>query len=198
MGLDLEYFDDQTPIDEEETDGLLIQTISTRGELDEFEQLNIEEAMQWVFARKFKPESVFTEKFICDLHKRMYSKVWSWAGKYRKTDKNIGIDKHQISTQLKVLCDDALFWIENETYTPDEIALRFKHRIVSIHCFPNGNGRHSRLMADIIIEKIFLKEVFTWGAAGSSTAGFARAAYLEAVKKADLGDFSPLIAFSRS
>lgn len=198
MGLDLEYFDDQTPIDEEEKDGLLILTISTRVELNEFEQLNIEEAMQWAFARKFKSEIVFTEKFIRDLHKRMYGNVWSWAGKYRKSDKNIGIDKHQISTQIKILCDDVLYWVKEEIYSPDEIALRFKHRMVSIHCFPNGNGRHSRLMADIIIEKIFSEDTFTWGAASLSKAGDNRATYLRAVKIADLGNFEPLIAFSRS
>lgn len=116
MGLNLEYIDDQTPIDEDEKEGLLIETISTKGELDEFEQQNIEEAMQWVFGRKF----------ICNLHKLMYSNVWAWAGEFRKTNKNIGIDKYQIPIELKVLCDDALYWVEHETYPPEEIAIRFK------------------------------------------------------------------------
>lgn len=87
------------------------------------------------------------------------------AGEFRKTDKNIGIDKWQIPTELKYLLDDTKFWIDNDTYPHEEIAVRFKHRIVSIHCFANGNGRHSRLMADIIIEKVFRQPVFTWGAA---------------------------------
>src|SRR5690606_13891004 len=110
MGLSLEYIDGQTPIDEEEKEGLLIKTIATKAELDEFEQLNIEEALQWVLSKKFKPKQIFTEKFICDLHKRMYGNIWDWAGKFRKTNKNIGIDKHQIPMHLKVLCDDVLFW----------------------------------------------------------------------------------------
>mgnify|MGYP001170032607 CR=1 FL=1 len=198
MGLDLEYIDGQTPIDEEEKEGLRIETISTKGELDEFEQLNIEEALQWVFGKKFKPKQVFTEKFICNLHKRMYGNVWDWAGEFRKTNKNIGVDKHQIPMQLKMLCEDALFWIENETFPPQEIAIRFKHRIVSIHCFPNGNGRHSRLMADIIIEKLFNKEPFSWGAANLSKANDTRKSYLKAVKAADLNDYQPLLEFSRS
>jgi Fic-DOC domain mobile mystery protein B len=198
MGLDLEYMDGQTPLDEEEKEGLLIPTIATRGELDEFEQQNIEQAVQWTLKRSFKPNSVFTEDFVRLVHKRMYADVWAWAGEFRKTNKNIGIDKWQITTQLRYLLDDVRYWYENNTYPPDEIALRFKHRLVSIHCFANGNGRHSRLMADIIIEKIFKLPVFTWGAANPSSYNDARTAYLRAVKTADKGDFSLLLAFARS
>ncbi|WP_163517673.1 mobile mystery protein B [Gelidibacter japonicus] len=198
MGLDLEYIDGQTPIDEEEKEGLLIETISTKAELDEFEQLNIEEALQWVFNKKFKPKQVFTEKFICNLHKRMYGNIWAWAGTFRKSDKNIGIDKHQIPMALKVLCDDALYWIENNTYSPEETAIRFKHRIVSIHCFPNGNGRHSRLMADIIIEKIYNKPLFSWGAGNLSKATQTRTAYLKAMKQADQNNYQLLLDFAVS
>lgn len=153
MGLDLNYINGQPPIDEDEKEGLLIETIATNSELNEFEQLNIEEALQWVFGRKFKAQEVFRDQFIRDLHKQMFGDVWAWAGKFRKTNKNIGIENYQIPVALKVLCDDALFWMNDDTYPPEEIAIRFKHRIVSIHCFPNGNGRHSRLMGDIIIEK---------------------------------------------
>ncbi len=206
MGLDLDYIDGQTPLDEEEKDGLLIPTIATRGELDEFEQQNIEQAIQWTLGRSFKLETVFTEEFIRMVHKRMYADVWAWAGEFRKTNKNIGTDKWQIPTELRYLLDDNRYWHENNTYPPDEIAVRFKHRIVSIHCFPNGNGRHSRLMADIIIEKIYKQPVFSWGAALSlskdaanlSSEGDARAAYLKAVKAADQGDYSLLLAFARS
>jgi len=198
MGLNLDYIDDQTPIDEEEKEGLLIKTISTRGELDEFEQQNIEEAMQWVFSKKFKAKDAFTEKFIRNLHKRMYSNVWAWAGEFRKTNKNIGIDKHQIPIQLRVLCDDALYWVGHKTYPPEEIAIRFKHRIVSIHCFPNGNGRHSRLMGDIIIEKILGEKIFSWGASDLSKSSDTRTVYIEALKAADAGDYGPLLEFAGS
>lgn len=198
MGLDLEYINGQTPLDEEEKEGLLIPSIATHGELDEFEQQNIEQAVQWTLGRSFKPDTVFTEDFVRTVHKRMYADVWAWAGVFRKTNKNIGIDKWQIPTELRYLLDDVRYWHENNTYSPDEIAVRFKHRIVSIHCFANGNGRHSRLMADIIIEKIYKLPVFTWGAAKLSSEGDARAAYLRAVKAADNGDYSLLLAFARS
>lgn len=198
MGLDLEYINGQTPLDEEEKDGLLILTIATRGELDEFEQQNIEKAVQWILGRTFKPELFFTEDFVRMLHKRMYADVWAWAGEFRKTNKNIGVDKWKIPSDLKYLLDDAKYWHENNTYTQDEIAVRFKHRIVSIHCFPNGNGRHSRLLADIIIEQIYKQPVFSWGAANLSDEGDARKSYLKAVKTADRGDYSLLLAFARS
>jgi Fic-DOC domain mobile mystery protein B len=198
VGIDLDYIDGQTPLDEEEKDGLLIPTIATRGELDEFEQQNIEQAIQWTLGRSFKPAALFTEDFIRTVHKRMYADVWAWAGDFRITNKNIGVAKWQIPSDLKYLLDDAKYWHENNTYPPDEIAVRFKHRIVSIHCFPNGNGRHSRLMADIIIEKIYKLPVFSWGAANLSSEGDTRTAYLKAVKTADKGDYSLLLAFARS
>jgi Fic-DOC domain mobile mystery protein B len=197
MGLAIDHADGQTPLDEDEKEGLLIPTIATRGELDEFEQQNIEQAIQWSLGRSFRPEVIFTEDFICTVHKRMYGDVWAWAGEFRKTNKNIRVDKWQIPSELKYLLDDAKYWLENLTYPPDEFAVRFKHRLVSVHCFPNGNGRHSRLMADIIIEKIYRQPVFSWGAINTS-ADNTRTAYLKAVKTADKGDYSLLMAFARS
>ena len=198
MGLDLEYTDGQTPLEENEKEGLLIPTIATLSELDEFEQQNNENAVQWLEGRSFKSGVVFTEEFIRTLHKRMYSDVWAWAGDFRTTNKNIGVEFWQIPMHLKQLIDDARFWYENNTYPPDEMALRFKHRIVSIHCFSNGNGRHSRLMADIIIEKLYKQPLFSWGAANLSKTSDTRNEYLKAVKAADNGDYSLLLAFARS
>jgi Fic-DOC domain mobile mystery protein B len=198
MGLNLNYKGSQTPLEEEEKAGLLIPTIATREELDAFEQNNIEEAMQQVLNRSIMAEVLLTEKFIRHLHKQMFGDVWAWAGKFRKTDKNLGVDKWQIATTLKTLCDDTLFWIRNDTYAPDEVALRFKHSIVSIHCFANGNGRHSRLMADLIINKLYNKLLFSWGAADLKQESAARANYLEAIKAADNGNFELLLRFARN
>lgn len=198
MGLILEYIDGQTPLDVEEKEGLLIPTIATRGELDEFEQQNIEDATQWSLSRKFKEGLIFSENFIREVHKQMYGNVWAWAGDFRKSNKNIGVDKWQIPTELKSLLDDAKYWHEHKTYEPEEIAIRFKHRLVSIHCFPNGNGRHSRLMADIIIEKIYSLPVFSWGSSNLSNDSDSRTAYLKAIKLADKNDYSLLLAFARS
>ena len=198
MGLELIYNDGQTPLDEDEKEGLLIQSIATRGELDEFEQQNIEDAIQWSLTRKFKSEQIPSEYFIQELHKRMYKNVWRWAGAYRKTNKNIGVDKLEIPVALRSLIDDAYYWLENNIYDPEEFAIRFKHRLVSIHCFPNGNGRHSRMIADIIVEKIFQQPVFSWGSKNLSDEKESRGKYLLALRKADKGDFSLLLKFARS
>lgn len=198
MGLDLAYQEGQTPLDDDEKEGLRIETIATREELDEFEQQNIEQAVEWTMKRSLKYNAILTVDFVQKLHKRMYGNVWAWAGEFRKTNKNIGVDKWQIGTDLHNLLDDAKYWIENGTFSPDELAIRFKHRIVSIHCFPNGNGRHSRLMADIIVSKVFKQPVFTWGAANLVKGGEARAEYLKAVRAADNGEIQHLIKFARA
>ena len=200
MGLNLDHIPEQTPIDEEEKEGLKIASISTNGELDEFEQQNIEQAILWTLGKKINSEELLSEGFVKGLHKRMFGGVWTWAGKFRNTEKGIGIESWKIPTELRILLDDVKFWIENDSFPEDEIAIMLKHRIVSIHCFPNGNGRHSRLMADLIAEKIFLRAVFSWGQgnANLSKASDLRTEYLKALRKADLGEFSDLIKFARS
>lgn len=198
MGLELNYNDGQTPLDEDEKEGLKIKSITTQRELDEFEQLNIEKAVEWTIHTNLKQERIFSEKFIKDLHKKMYGDVWKWAGKFRTSNKNIGIKWTAISTELKTLLDDANFWVSHNTYPQKEIAIRFKHRLVAIHCFPNGNGRHSRLMADIIMESIFKKDIFSWQASNMVKADIVRKAYILALKKADAGNIIPLIEFAES
>ena len=196
MGLDLHYKNEQTPLDENEKEGLKIKSITTQKELDEFEQLNIEKAVEWSISTKLKKEHILTEKFIKDLHKKMYDDVWKWAGNFRTSDKNIGIKWTNISTELKTLLDDANYWVDNNTYSPEEITIRFKHRLVAIHCFPNGNGRHSRLMADIIMESIFDKNIFSWHSSNMVKADEVRRDYISVLKKADNGNIVPLIAFA--
>ena len=198
MGLNLKYEDGQTPLDENEKEGLKIKSITTQKELDEFEQLNIEKAVEWSIRVNLTSEKILTEKFIKDLHKKMYNDVWRWAGEFRKSNKNIGINWTQIGIELKNLIDDTKYWIENKTYSPEEIAIRFKHRIVAIHCFPNGNGRHSRMMADIIIESIFGKEIFSWQKSNMVKANETRKVYITALKEADHGNIKPLIKFAKN
>lgn len=198
MGLDFQYQPGQTPLNNDEVNGLKIKSITTQSELDELEQLNIEKAVEWTIRTKLKTERILTEKFVKDLHKKMYGDVWKWAGKFRKSDKNIGVHWSQIGVELKNILDDTAYWIEKNTYEPDEIAIRFKHRIVSTHCFPNGNGRHSRLLADIIMEKIFREEIFSWHQSNMVKAGEVRKKYIDALRKADNRDINPLIDFAKS
>jgi len=197
LGLEVEYINGQTPLDEDEKDGLLIPTITTRGELDEFEQLNIEKAIEWSIKNKFKIENILTEDFIKNLHRRMLSDVWQWAGEFRRSDKNIGVDKYKIGIELRNLIDDCKYWVEQGAYPPDEIAIRFSHRVVQIHLFPNGNGRHSRLIGDIIVNDGFERPVFTWGRSDLLHKGEARTIYLSALREADQGNYRKLIKFAR-
>lgn len=197
MGLEIHYFDGQTPINEEEKEGLKIKSITSQRELDEFEQLNIEKALEWTINNKFSAEKILTEKFIKEVHKKMYGDVWKWAGNFRKSNKNIGINWTIIAIELKKLLDDTHYWIQNQTFEPEHIAITFKHRIVAIHCFPNGNGRHSRMLADIIMESIFQKEVFTWQHSNMIKANETRKKYILALKQADKGNISSLIEFAK-
>lgn len=198
MGLDLEYIKGQTPIEEEEKEDLKIKTISTRAELDEFEQANIEKTVEWSLKINPSIEKILTVEFIKEVHKRMFGEVWGWAGTFRKTNKNIGVDKYYIEQELRKLMDDCKLWIDKNVYPENEIAIRFKHRLVKIHPFPNGNGRHSRLCADILIHKGFKKDVFSWGAKNITEQGETRYEYLNAIYEADNGNIKPLLDFART
>ena len=197
MGLILTYQEGQTPLEPEQINGLKIKTISTQQQLNEFEQTNINEALQWLNSKR-KIKDVLSEEFMIQLHKRMLGMVWKWAGQLRRTETNIGIDWTRISMELRLLIDDANFWVEQQTYIPEEIAIRFKHRLVSIHCFPNGNGRHSRIMADLIALHVFGLNKFSWGNSSLVDSSEQRKIYLKALKMADNGNFSELINFARS
>lgn len=200
MGLNLEYSTGQTPIDANESDGLKIKTITTQSELNEFEQLNIERALHWTLRKRFTADQILSEEFILSLHKKMYEDVWKWAGKFRTSEKNLGIPYPFIGIEIRKLIDDTRFWINHKSFSSDEIAIRFKHRLVSIHCFPNGNGRHSRLMADLIVEKLFQESSFSWGQSHSLnvTNEDVRSAYLSALKEADRNNYKPLLKFARN
>ena len=186
-----------TPLDSDELEGLKIKTITTRSELDRWEQQNIGDAMDWLENRQNKSD-ILNEGFIKKLHEKMLGKVWEWAGSFRKTDKNIGIDKYRIGIELKNLLDDTRYWIDNKTYGSDEIAIRFHHRLVQIHCFPNGNGRHSRLMTDTLLTDILDQKPFTWGKGNLSAEGDVRDTYINALYSGDRLDYEPLKAFVRS
>ena len=186
-----------TPLDPEEMEGHKIKTITTRGELDRWEQDNISDAMDWLDKRKNKSD-ILNVEFVKNLHEKMLNKVWDWAGKFRKTNKNIGVDKHNTSVELHKLLNDTQFWIENKIYESDEIATRFHHRLVHIHCFPNGNGRHSRLMTDVLLTDVLCKKPFTWASGDLIHEGNIRDTYINSLYSADNHDYDPLIQFVRS
>lgn len=186
--------DDATPLSSDERKALIPSDITYRSELNHAEQESIARAQDWALSRR---RNLLTEKFVKDLHARMLGDVWRWAGDFRTSDRNIGIAYYEIPVALRQLLADAAAWLEHKAYSPDEIAVRFHHRLVQIHPFPNGNGRHSRLMADLLVMQLGGKR-FSWGSTNLQDAGEVRRRYVEALRAADNHDMAPLLAFARS
>lgn len=189
-----EEIDGSTPLTEEELEQLIPSYITLRHELNEAEQANILAAEEWAFARK---RDVLSERFFDNLHKRMFERVWRWAGGHRQSDKTVGIDAYRIPTELRQLLDDCRYWIDNDTYEQDEIAARFHHRIVWIHPYPNGNGRHARLATDLLLVTLG-RSRFSWGRVNIVDANETRNTYIAALRAADNHDFRPLLGFVRT
>ena len=190
--------EDATPLPPEERAALRQSWITKRADLNEAEQENIVKGAAWARGRRGrKPVDLVTVDFALSLHKRMFGDVWKWAGAYRQTPRNIGIEPYRIPAEMPMIFDDIRYWVENGTYLPDEIAVRLHHRLVAIHPFPNGNGRHARLMADLLIEKLGGRP-FSWGGGRLADVGELRARYVAALQAADNHDIGPLLAFARS
>jgi len=189
--------DGNTPLSpDEEAD--LIPNLATRGELNEWERQNILEAWAWALdTRTIHRLDPLSESYVRELHLRMFDQTWKWAGKYRTTEKNIGVPHHQIRDSLGMLLGDVQYWLDHRIFAADEIAIRFHHRLVLIHPFANGNGRHARLMADVLAQRQD-RPIFTWGGADIAQAGDFRRGYIEALRVADKNDIGPLLAFARS
>lgn len=187
-----EYVEGATPLDPDELAGLKYKHITTREQLDELEQANIVTGLLWL-KKNITRDDVLTNNFAMDLHKALFKDVWTWAGTFRLTEKNIGIDPFGISVALRNLLDDLSAWIEYKSYPPVEAVLRFHHQLVKIHPFPNGNGRFSRIYADTVAEKYFAASPIKWGGRNLDKITQTRTDYINALKTADAGDISVLL-----
>ena len=183
-----------TPLTEEERAQLIPAYITLRRELNEAEQVNIAAGLKWVAGRK---RDVLDDAFLRELHKRIFGQVWQWAGQYRTTPRNIGIDAYRITMEVRQLVDDVRYQVANATFPPDEIAVRFSHRLVSIHPFPNGNGRHSRMAGDLLAVQLGQRP-FSWGSISLVDASQTRRDYVAALQAADAHDIARLLAFARA
>lgn len=184
-----------TPLAPEAREGLIPSGVTLRRELNEYEQGNIADATLWASSRKHNP---VTAPFCRNLHRRMFGDVWKWAGKYRKFNTYpVGCDHQHIEQLLHQLVGSAQWWIDNKTFEPDEIAVRYHHGLVQIHPFPNGNGRWSREMGNVLARRLD-RPAFSWGGSQLLDDGAIRKAYLAALRKADGDDFSDLLTFARS
>ena len=195
MAIELELKPGQTPLDPDEAAGLKPRHIATQGELDEWEAQNILKASRWI-ARQ-KKLNVLNDHFCRELHVKMFDDTWKWAGTFRKSDKNIGCDWTQIAVNLRQLLDNMAYWLEHNVFPSEEVAVRFHHRLVWLHAFPNGNGRHARLMTDCLLRQCGLAP-FSWGRGNLVTANEVRQRYIQALRAADNNDYTLLLAFVRS
>lgn len=197
--MEIKYPPGATPLNPDELDGLIPEYITTQGELNILEMENIIDATNW--AQSKKHTDFLNASFCYELHKKMFERVWKWAGQQRRSNKNIGVSKEQITSQLKQLFDDTDYWIKHNWFDWDEIAARFHHRLVWVHAFVNGNGRHARLMTNILLHSNG-QTPFTWGNATHKelidTESIARKKYISALREADKNNFDLLIKFSRS
>ena len=189
----LEQDDASTPLTPDERADLIPSYITLRRELNEAEQVNIFEAEEWAFSRK---RDVLNEAFLLGLHKRMFGQVWKWAGKFRTSERNIGVPSYRIGIDLNQLLGDVKYWIEQNTFEPDEIAYRFHHKLVFTHPFPNGNGRHARMTTDLLLVSM-RQERFSWGSQSITDANTTRALYVAALRAADGHDYGLLKKFVR-
>jgi Fic-DOC domain mobile mystery protein B len=188
-----------TPLDPDELHDLRVRHVSTRGEVDELEEANIQSALAWAERKTLSGRrrvDVLTEQFLYELHRRMFGAVWKWAGQPRRTNKNIGVDKSVITVEVNKFLDDARHWREHEVFTDDEAAVRFHHRLVAVHPFTNGNGRHARLMADLLVQQSG-RPPFSWGSGKLNSTSDLRSAYIGGLREADAGNPSRLLEFAR-
>ena len=185
-----------TPLTVEQLHGLKLP-ITTHGELNAAEQENILRARLWARgARSIAMPGMLSREFIGQLHARMYGDVWEWAGTQRVTDTNIGVPFPEIGVALRMLFDDARYWLEHGTYEPVEFAVRVHHRLVLIHPFPNGNGRLSRFYADLALTHHFGRDRLPWGGGELGSRDPRRQQYIEALQAADRHDYDPLLEFA--
>lgn len=198
MGLNSNYSKNPVFLEDTDKQGLLIPSIHTWYDLAEFEQYNIERAVEWSMSRKWTQEQILLEKFIKDVHYRMFNEVWSWAGEYRVHKPIQGVDWYLIPASMDFLIGMADFWLEDFILEPDMLAIQVKHKLHRIHAFTDGNDRHSRLFADILIHQLFQRDAFSWGRASSNDETLLQQKYSEALKAADRGIYNPLLEFARS
>ncbi len=192
-----EYPEGATPLSQDELFELIPKHVATQQELNAVEQLNVARGLMWLDKKKLSIDLVLTEAFICQLHRRLFGDVWRWAGSFRKSDKNIGVDWLRIPVELRKLLADVKFQMQRQILPVKEIALRFHHSLVYMHLFPNGNGRHARILVDFFLECVGSAPL-SWG--GHVLSSYAkqtenRSSYIRALRVADQGDFSLLFRF---
>lgn len=192
-----------TPIEPQDLDGLIPAFVATRADLNQVEYENIAKALPWAIrqARVGGVHRLLEYDLVFELHRRMFGDVWTWAGSQRRRETNIGVSPHQIPMALRQALDGARYWHEHDAHPVDHRAARIHHRLVVVHPFPNGNGRCTRLIADLYLRSVG-SPPFSWAAGrldgGAEARRDVRRAYIAALDAAPFDDYEALVAFARS
>ncbi|MCF6245580.1 MAG: mobile mystery protein B [Sulfurovum sp.] len=185
---------DATYVDD--VSGLKLDTSKqyTMDEIYFYEAQNITQAtLKYLSLTPDKKLAPFSLAWFLVLHQEMFGDVWEWAGKLRQVELSIGVKAYMVSTQMQKLVDDLAYWEEHKSFDVIETASRIHHRAVQIHPFLNGNGRWSRMLANIYLKQNGLQPT-KWNEDLLSKTNLHRDDYIKALKKADSGDYSDLIA----
>lgn len=189
------YPEGATPFNQDDAANLIPNHITTQAQLNEWEQANILEAERWLFSRK--PRHLLSLEGAKLLHQKMFSKTWRWAGRFRSYNTNIGVAHYLVAQEVKALCDTVRYWIENQVFEREELCVRCHHQLVLIHPFPNGNGRHARLLSDLLSVQLGGQRL-SWGRKSLIDQSETRTDYIKALRKADNGYYDQLLAFALS
>lgn len=181
----------QTPLDD--LSGLRVKGVRTTAQLNAAEAENIRKAtVKYLMVRPSRRSARFEVAWLCKLHREMFGDVWDWAGKFRKRETNIGAPPAVTEQRLHNLLEDLKAW-EMSGMPLLEQAVRLHHVAVLIHPFPNGNGRWSRMVGNIWL-RLHGAEPVIWPEATIGAASAVRGEYLQAVRAADKGDYTALLA----
>lgn len=170
--------------------------VATNNELNELEALNIADAFAWADDQTWQTADFFTQHVLREIHAKMFDQVWVWAGTYRSREVNIGnCPPEEISTRLEQVLGNLSYQSENGRSAHD-VCTALHHCIAQIHPFPNGNGRHARLVARLLAQTMGLeRSSLTWGSTEYADEDTRKAAYISSLRAADDGDFGPLKSF---
>lgn len=185
-----------TPLSPDDLLGLKLPHVQTRAQLNEIEAANILQGQNWVSSLKVLTlDDIFSRDFVIALHKNLFGDIWQWAGTFRLRELNIGVEPKNIPIDLHNFLEDAKCWLEFKHFSDLELSARIQHKLVQIHPFVNGNGRHARIFTDIVRVFLLNKKPLRWAKAKLEDMTTERAAYIAGLRKADGGDFSEMVDY---
>ena len=96
-------------------------------------------------------DDLLNDYFLRDLHTQLYGDIWMWAGRWRQYEVNIGVAPEHIAVELRSAMGNIGYrWERAADWTPRELGVAVHAEAVRVHPFTDGNGRTTRLLADLV------------------------------------------------